>query len=302
MMEPFIKKYERKRLSTLYIAPAFMYAGTVLSTLIFLGFAMLFTPAATAKMEGILWLNAAAQFAIGMPLCAVCMLQIPADPMERFRLRVSDLAKAFMISCFFMVLGSLIGTALGTIPGLPSSTGIDKVLAESGLPYQIVSIVILAPLWEEFVFRKLMVDRINRLGDRAAMVISAFVFAAYHANLQQFFYAFGAGLVFAYVYLRTGKLRYSIVLHMLVNLMYGVLPGRFLLSGDGNLIVSAVIAAVEYICALAGFILLILERKRIKLLKGWIRLPKAFPVYAVLNPGMIIMIACCAGMMFLNRG
>lgn len=302
MMEPFIKKYERKRLSTLYIAPAFMYAGTLLASLIFLGFAMLFAPAASADMKRILWLDAAAQFAIGMPLCAVCMLQIPADPMERFRMRASDLVKAFMICCFFMVLGSLIGAALEKISGLSSDAGIDKILAESGLPYQIVSIVILAPLWEEFVFRKLMVDRINRLGDRAAMVISAFVFAAYHANLQQFFYAFGAGLVFAYVYLRTGKLRYSIVLHMLVNLMYGVLPGRFLLSGDGNLIVSAVIAAVEYICALAGFILLILERKRIKLLKGWIRLPKAFPVYAVLNPGMIIMIACCAGMMFLNRG
>ena len=302
MMEPFIKNYERKRLSVLYTAPALMYAGTLLATLIFLGSAMLLAPAATADMKGILWLDAAAQFAIGMPLCAVCMLQIPADPMEQFRMRASDLVKAFLICCFFMVLGSLISAALGKIPGLSSDTGIDRILAGSGLLYQIVSIVVLAPLWEEFVFRKLMIDRVNRLGDRAAMIISAFVFAAYHANLQQFFYAFGAGLVFAYVYLRTGKLRYSIAMHMIVNLMYGVLPGQFLLSGDGNLIISAVIGAAEYTCALAGFILLLLERKRIKLLKGWIRLPKEFPVYAVLNPGMIIMIACSAGMMFLNRG
>lgn len=301
-MEPFIKQYERKRLSTLYIAPALMYAGTLLSLLIFMGAALLFAPAVMADTEGFMWLEAAAQFAIGMPLCAVCMLQVPADPMERFRMGASDLIKIFLICCFFMVAGSLISTALGTIPGFPAGPGIDETLQQAGLPYQIISIVILGPLWEEVIFRKLMLDRINRLGDRAAMIISAFVFAAYHANMQQFFYAFGVGLVFAYIYLRTGKVRYTAVMHMLVNFLYGVLPGFFLLSAEHNLAASAVIGAAEYACAFAGFVLLILERKRIRLLKGWIRLPKSFPVHAVLNPGMIIMIACCAGMILLNRG
>jgi len=299
-MEPFIKKYERKRLSVLYTAPAVMYAGTLLATLIFMGAAMLFAPAAAADTESILWMEAAAQFAIGMPLCAVCMLLVPADPMEKFRMRVTDLAIAFLICCFFMTLGALIGTALGSIPGLPAGNGIDEVLKETGLRYQIVSIIILSPLWEEFVFRKLMIDRLNRLGDAAAMILSAFVFAAYHASLQQFFYAFGAGLVFAHVYLRTGRIRYTIVMHMLVNCLFGVLPGMFLVTGETDLTISAAIGVVEYACALAGLVLLILERKRIRLLKGWIRLPKTFPIYAVLNPGMIILIACCVGMIIVN--
>jgi membrane protease YdiL (CAAX protease family) len=40
-----------------------------------------------------------------------------------------------------------------------------------------------------------------------------------HGNLSQFFYAFGLGLLLGYVYARTGKLRYSIGLHMIINFM-----------------------------------------------------------------------------------
>ena len=85
----------------------------------------------------------------------------------------------------------------------------------------------------------------------------------------------------------------------LLGVLLNVLPGTFLAADERNLAVTAFVAAVEYGTAFAGMILLIMERKRIRLLKGWIRLPEKFPAVAVLNPGMLIMLACFAGMLIL---
>ena len=57
-----------------------------------------------------------------------------------------------------------------------------------------------------------------------AMVFSALTFALFHMNLFQFFYAFGMGLIFAYVYLRTRRLRYPVLMHMIINFMGSVVP------------------------------------------------------------------------------
>lgn len=48
-------------------------------------------------------------------------------------------------------------------------------------------------------------------------------------NLFQFFYAFGLGLVFGYVYTRTRRLRYSVIMHMIINFM-GAVIAPFILS------------------------------------------------------------------------
>ena len=49
-------------------------------------------------------------------------------------------------------------------------------------------------------------------------------FALFHGNFYQFFYALLLGMVFAWLYSSTGRIRYNIMLHMLINLMGGVLP------------------------------------------------------------------------------
>jgi 1,4-dihydroxy-2-naphthoate octaprenyltransferase len=46
-------------------------------------------------------------------------------------------------------------------------------------------------------------------------------------NVQQFFLCFGIGLIFAYVYTRTGRLRYSILLHGILNFFGSVIAPFF---------------------------------------------------------------------------
>jgi hypothetical protein len=53
--------------------------------------------------------------------------------------------------------------------------------------------------------------------DTSAVVISANLFALMHSNIEQLLYTFVAGLLFGWIYVRTKKLIYPIILHFLNN-------------------------------------------------------------------------------------
>lgn len=91
----------------------------------------------------------------------------------------------------------------------------------SGLATSVVSGVILAPVFEEFIFRGLLFNGIkNRLGVHASAVISAIVFSAVHFYGIQDMIAVGFfGLVMAYLYYLTRSLWPCILCHALMNLV-----------------------------------------------------------------------------------
>ena len=181
----------------------------------------------------------------------------------------------------------------------------------SSLILQVLCMVILAPLFEELVFRRTLIDRMRPYGEKLAVVTTAAMFALFHGNLSQMFYAFTLGLVFGYVYVRTGKLRYTVGLHMLINLLGGVVgplltdwagdaldledvsrlaeaeltPGALALGAYGLLMIVA---------AIAGLVLLIARAKRVRFQPAPLELPrgKRFST-AWLNPGMLLFTAAC---------
>ena len=131
---------------------------------------------------------------------------------------------------------------------------------------------------EELLFRKLLLDRVSVFGDRTAILLSGVVFGLAHGNFYQFFYAFGLGSIFAWVYLRTRRIRFSILLHVLINFCGSILPmqllhmmrdypviGAHLLLGQTMLMLAA---------AICGVILLICQRR------DWILLPGSCPIPA----------------------
>ena len=75
---------------------------------------------------------------------------------------------------------------------------------------------------EEIFYRKLVIDRLRRYGELFAVIASGILFGLIHGNFSQFFYAAMIGIVFGIVYLRTGRIRYTIGLHMAINLVGGV--------------------------------------------------------------------------------
>lgn len=88
---------------------------------------------------------------------------------------------------------------------------------------QILLLAFASPIMEEFVFRRCVLGRLRLYGEKAALLTSALLFALFHGTVSQFFYAFGLGLVFGYVYLKTNRLRYSMILHVIINGMSTIL-------------------------------------------------------------------------------
>ena len=162
-------------------------------------------------------------YLVAIPVGFYILKPLPLCPPEQHRLKLDKLMSLLPICCCLMYVGNLIGTALS----LALSGGeAENVVAEYAMdtsPLKILFMVILAPLLEEYICRKQIIDRTRCYGEKTAAVLSALIFALLHQNLYQFFYAFGLGLVFAYVYLRTGRLRYPVAFHAIVNFMGSVL-------------------------------------------------------------------------------
>ena len=82
--------------------------------------------------------------------------------------------------------------------------------------------VIVAPIVEELIFRKIVIDRLSVFGDRNAIIFSSVAFGLIHVNLYQFFYATALGFILGYVYTKTRNVKYSIFMHMLINFLGSV--------------------------------------------------------------------------------
>lgn len=79
--------------------------------------------------------------------------------------------------------------------------------------------LILAPFIEETAFRGLIQHHVRRvLPAWFAIVLAAACFGLWHRNLAQFIYTFVWGVIFGVIYNATGKVRHTILMHMLGNL------------------------------------------------------------------------------------
>lgn len=90
---------------------------------------------------------------------------------------------------------------------------------------------VLAPLFEEFWFRGLVLQSLRPYGNGFAIFISAILFGFTHANLAQFFYATAIGIVLGYVAVQTESVVTTTVLHAMFNSIAGI-TSLFLASYD----------------------------------------------------------------------
>ncbi len=100
--------------------------------------------------------------------------------------------------------------------GIETNDVVESALGIS-IPFYIISFCIIAPVFEELIFRKLLLEHLLPFGEIPAICISAAAFGLFHMNLYQLFYTTVMGLIFAWVVLKTGKVRYSIILHAFAN-------------------------------------------------------------------------------------
>ena len=167
-------------------------------------------------------------YGIGIPLALLILRSLPADSLEQKKMKTGSLIIAF-IMCFPMMLGgNLIGTFLAQIlTGGRSVNNVVEIISQQD-PLIMLTMILAAPTLEELLFRKFLIDRTARFGEKNAILFSALAFGMFHCNVYQIFYAFGIGLIFGYIYVRTRNIRYTMLLHFLINFLSGVVAAYFM--------------------------------------------------------------------------
>ncbi|MDR1630795.1 MAG: CPBP family intramembrane metalloprotease [Oscillospiraceae bacterium] len=151
---------------------------------------------------------------------------LPED--RRHRLSVKHMLLILLV-CFGFMYAANYATALLTLllqplRGEGASDLLENLLGGEGKIYALLYAVLAGPVLEELLFRGLLYKKLVRFGGQAYIFYSALLFALFHFNFAQLFYAFLLGLVFAAVMYYTGKILYSIVLHVIVNFVGGAVP------------------------------------------------------------------------------
>ena len=256
----------------------------------------------TAPPGWLLWfVTFAPQYLAAMPLAAWMLHRlVPASRPVQHPMGPGRFAAALLMCIGLMVTGSLLGSGLAEIfsggaAENPLSAYVSRISA-----LQVFVMVVLGPAAEELLFRKLLLDRLARYGGLPAALVSGLCFGLYHMNLFQFFYAAALGTLFAFLYLRTGRLRYPLALHMLVNLL-GSVVGPLLLqaaggAGQTGLVLLAAYELLLLGAAVAGLVLLVRARRQFTFPPAACQLPAGGCRVAVLNAGMLLFAALCLGL------
>ena len=149
---------------------------------------------------------------------------------------------------FFMLSTSVVlEPLLSLMPEVPNVYGRGA--------WAIVTVVVMAPLFEEVIFRGVLLESTRvRYGVVAAWLLSSAIFGIVHVHPTVVVNAFVMGLVLAFIYLRTDSLWSAIILHAINN---GI-AYLALIAGHGNsmlidMVGSRTLYVLFYIAALAVF-------------------------------------------------
>ncbi|MBE6490203.1 MAG: CPBP family intramembrane metalloprotease [Methanobrevibacter sp.] len=255
-------------------------------------------------------ISAICNYILPFPILIYLMGKIDSQTPEKNTLTVKRFIAYIAVTLTLMWAGNTIGLAITAlisfITPFDVSNPVQSMINSSDIWLNLMLISIIGPIFEEIFFRKLLIDRTMKYGAKASILLSALLFGLFHGNLNQFFYAFLIGGFFAYVYIRTGKIKYTILLHIIVNLMESVVS-LFVVSGvehitSGVMQPLDIIIVVLYIMIIfASFLIGIIKLSgfknvRIAELPGKIILRE--PVKTIiLNPGMILFIGFSIALM-----
>lgn len=145
--------------------------------------------------------------------------------------------------------------------GFSATALMESAAGGSSIVSMFLYVAVFAPVFEEILFRGLILRNLLPYGKRFAIFASSFLFGIFHGNIIQTPYAFMVGLVLGYAAAEYG-LVWSIVLHMFNNLVLGEL-----LTQIARLIpalyVNLGLYALIFGCAIATFVLSVVKWKKI---------------------------------------
>lgn len=265
-------------------------------------------------------LSSAIQYLLAFPIFVGLMKKLPASAPEKKKLSGREIFKYLTVTVFVMYVGNYISSFILTViqerfGGVPEND-VSTLLTETDLLLSFAIAGIIGPIIEEIMFRKLLIDRLTPYGEAIAIFFPSLIFGLIHGNLYQFFYAFLIGAILSYVYVRSGRIIYTMIYHCFINLFCGVLPAYVMSQINVDELIELLSTGVipeEYIQAnilplslLAGYSFIIMGLlfigifnfnrgiRRARLNRGEIVFPKGKSAEIIFfNVGAIALITSC---------
>ena len=205
------------------------FKNVVLTILIFLGSQLITAVVLSAIFSSFNWSQTVL---LGL---ALLLADIIACPIVHYILRTTQprylLRASFTQTALSKWKGELL-IFLGAVVGifgmnllqeqlnLPNPT-LDQVVELAFNPLGVISICLVGPICEEFIFREGIQGYLMRkgIGPWKAILISAICFAFVHMNAAQIPFAFAVGIIMSIAYWKTGNLLLCSLIHIVNNLL-----------------------------------------------------------------------------------
>ena len=260
-------------------------------------------------------------YGIALPISYIILRPLPTVLPIDDKWKPKEWLGGICICMMLMLAGNYVSNIFVTFFQIMRGVSMENPVAESidSMPRwaTLLFICIIAPILEEFFFRKLLCPKLLMLGEAYAIVLPAAFFALSHGNFFQVFYAFVLGCFFSFVYVRTGKLIYTIVYHMIINFfgsfvvsiildyvdLDAILNGSFVIDASNifGLIGLMWYEIITYGMAIVGIILIVKKYKEFKPQTGLLPPPERKGISCVLlNSGVAASITIFSILMLLS--
>ena len=178
-------------------------------------------------------------YAIALPILWLIVRNVSVN---NFNIHNNTITKAHYIKIIIIQSGiSMLVTIIANMVlmgiGYGTNNSLMKSVKEHLIFYSFL-LLIFNPIFEEFLFRKIVLGRLLKWGEKYAILVSAIFFAIPHVVSQgvpQMFYTFVLGCVWGYLTIKTGKITAAILLHSFSNIWGMFLPMLLIQSKIGSI-------------------------------------------------------------------
>lgn len=245
-------------------------------------------------------------FMIGASYIPISLIlcRLPKDNRRTVKLSGEDFLLC-LAACLGVGYGlNFVGTFINLFIGLFTGKSLFDMnpVAEMAMnitPSMVIYTCVLGPFMEELMFRGLLLKRARLFGDRTAVMFTAVMFGLMHGNIAQFLYATAIGLILGYVAVKTNGIRYTVIMHMIVNSYSMALSlGEMLTAKMGSDFLSVLYVLgmlISILSLFAGSVIILakyggLWYRQLTFHNGY---PSPYRKYVYLNPGFLLYFCIC---------
>lgn len=220
-----------------------------------------------------------------------------------FRQEILKKGRPMGVGTFFLILSLFMSAQLASQLGIVIMDGLFGFLGKSvsefmqtaGVSTDSLSMLLYvglgAPIFEEILFRGILMRSLEPYGKKMAIFVSALLFGFYHGNPVQAPYAALVGMVLGYVAMEHNII-WAMVLHMFNNLIFADTIPRLLQNLPVNF-QNAVVIGLLVVFALTAAILLIVKRRQVLTYLKEDRIQPWQYNGAFLSPVLLVLVAVC---------